>query len=85
MLSTTIIVLSRQLFTRALRSTTGDSSVRSLSNRLRRYAALVSAVSSAAAEGLRKAQEYRTLTHNRDAERGLSRAELLRLIMFVKH
>jgi len=59
--------------------------VRSLSNRLRRYAAFVSAVSSAAAEGLQKAEQYRTLAHDRNAERGMSRVELLRAIMLAKH
>jgi hypothetical protein len=77
MFSMTTVLLSRRLIMNAAR-------VRSLSDRLLHCATLVSAVSSAALEGLRKAEQYYTLAHSSD-QRGLSRAELLRFIMFVKH
>jgi hypothetical protein len=63
----------------------GAARLRLVSDRLRRCAALVSAVSSAAAEGLQKAEQYRTLAHDRNAKRGMSRVELLRAIMLAKH
>jgi hypothetical protein len=84
MFSITTILLSRRLIMSAARSMLGGARVRSLSDRLRHGATLVSAVSSAAVEGLRKAEQYYTLAHSSD-RRGLSRAELLRFIMFVKH
>jgi hypothetical protein len=77
MFSMTTVLLSRRLIMNAAR-------VRSLSDRLLHCATLVSAVSSAALEGLRKAEQYYTLAHSSD-QRGLSSAELLRFIMFVKH
>ena len=85
MFSTTIILLSRLLFTRAARSMVGAARLRSVSDRLRRCATFVSTVASAAAEGLQKAEQYRTLAHDRNAERGMPRVELLRAIMLTKH
>ena len=85
MFSITTVLLSHRLIMGAVRSTIGDARVQSLFDRLLRCGALASAVSSAAVEGLRKAEQYQTLAQRRDAQRGLSRAELLRSIMFVKH
>jgi hypothetical protein len=80
-----MILLSRRHFATAVRSIIGDTRLRSLLDWLRGYALLVSAVSSAAAQGLRKAEQYRMLAHGSDVQRRLPRAELLRAIMFMKH